>query len=151
MSEKSEYVMSMLEENVKYRVGTISALKAFKRVHKTERPGMTFEEIMDERLKGMQELAKAFAEAYNVPVPVVRAQNIRPDGLSTISNYCPATRTITMVGKLSIITFLHEFAHHLYIFSGEHKARVWSINLFKRVYPKAFDKLRMANDFVLVK
>ena len=52
------------------------------------------------------------------------------------SSYCPSTDTITLRGKLSVVTFLHEWGH---VFGkDEHEACRWSINLFKRCFPDQF-------------
>ena len=67
--------------------------------------------------------------------------------VSTASNYDPRTHKITMVGRLSIITFLHEFAHSQG--KDETGAVNWSLSLFKRVFPRAFAKL-IADHHLLV-
>lgn len=49
--------------------------------------------------------------------------------------------TIALEGKLSVITYLHEFAHAA--FGGcERKAVHWSANLFRRTFPASFRRLR---------
>lgn len=55
--------------------------------------------------------------------------------------YDPNTQTIYLDNNGSIISCLHEFAHHLY---GENElmACSWSVQLFKQVWPKAFAKLK---------
>jgi len=47
---------------------------------------------------------------------------------------------ITMRGKLSVVTFLHEFAHALG--RDERGACRWSINLFRSVFPEQYARLR---------
>lgn len=55
--------------------------------------------------------------------------------------YKPDTRTIYLDNSGSIISALHEYGHHL--FGGEElMACVFSVNLFKEVFPKAYAKLR---------
>ena len=56
------------------------------------------------------------------------------------SYYAPEERVIVIGGKASIITGLHELAHHIYG-DSELKACVFSISLFKIAFPKAFEKL----------
>ena len=47
---------------------------------------------------------------------------------------------ITMRGRLSVVTYLHEFAHALG--RGERGACRWSLNLFRRVFPEQCARLR---------
>lgn len=63
----------------------------------------------------------------------------RPDS-SLSSNFNPRTNTITMNGKPSIITALHEYAHALG--EDEFGACVYSFQLFSAVFPKAYAKLK---------
>jgi hypothetical protein len=42
-------------------------------------------------------------------------------------------------GRLSVVTYLHEFAHALG--RDERGACRWSINLFRRVFPEQFARL----------
>jgi hypothetical protein len=51
---------------------------------------------------------------------------------------------IVLEGKLSIITLLHEFAH-IIRGSDEVECRKWSMNLFRKVYPKQFARLNIVN------
>ena len=46
------------------------------------------------------------------------------------------------VGRLSVVTFLHEFGHALGY--GERGACRWSINLFRRCFPRSFARCRQA-------
>jgi len=50
-------------------------------------------------------------------------------------------RHIHLYGKVSVLTFLHEWGHVLYG-SSEYAACWWSINLFRKIFPKNFNKLR---------
>ena len=48
---------------------------------------------------------------------------------------------IFLAGPPSILTALHELAHHLFG-PDELKACRWSVHLFKKIFPKAFARLR---------
>jgi hypothetical protein len=48
-------------------------------------------------------------------------------------------KVIVLKGRLSVITFLHEFAHAFGM--DEEGARQWSKNLFKKVWPEKYEKL----------
>lgn len=60
---------------------------------------------------------------------------------SRSSYYLPSVRTVVLVGEPSIITALHELAHHLFGRS-ELKACRWSVHLFRKTFPRAFARLR---------
>jgi hypothetical protein len=54
--------------------------------------------------------------------------------------YSPATKTICLGPKPSIISSLHELGHHLYG-ASELEACKFSVHLFKEAFPKSFEKL----------
>ena len=60
-------------------------------------------------------------------------------GCSGRSYYSPAIDKIVIVGRLSVVTYLHEFAHTVFG-SSERQACRWSINLFARCFPKSWAK-----------
>jgi hypothetical protein len=47
---------------------------------------------------------------------------------------------LIVMNDLSVVTYLHEFAHALG--KGEKGAVSWSVNLFRRIFPKSWAKLR---------
>jgi hypothetical protein len=55
------------------------------------------------------------------------------------SHYQPSGHRIVLVGKLSVVTYLHEFAHALG--AGETAACRWSINLFRKCFPTQYGRL----------
>lgn len=60
-------------------------------------------------------------------------------GRSDASTYDSGSHVITLRGRLSIITFLHELTHARGF--GEHGAVWWSVNAFRIVWPRAYAKL----------
>jgi hypothetical protein len=118
------------DDNKKYKVGVISALKEFKRNYPYAVGNAT-------RMIGMSELLNKLNAIYGIN-PVLNFSTI-DDSNSFTSHYDPLTNTIMIAGKLSIITFLHEYAHARG--KDEFGAVKWSLSLFKRCYPIAFTKL----------
>lgn len=57
-------------------------------------------------------------------------------GSSGNSSYARAVDVITLRGKLSVVTYLHEFAHALG--RDERDACRWSVNLFAKYFPEQF-------------
>jgi len=132
MSNYPATVNEVLDENFKYKKGVIPALRMFKSYRTGEYP-------TEVRLAGMRILVVRICEVYEVIPSKVAAEDI--DGsFSGRSSYSRSENLITMRGKLSIITLLHELAHCIYG-AGETQATRWSVNLYKRVYPEQYAKL----------
>jgi hypothetical protein len=65
------------------------------------------------------------------------------------SSYCnPATKSIILRGRLSVITFLHEWGHALGL--TQLNAQSYAISLFKEVFPENMANLH-SYDYCLVK
>ena len=103
-------VAECLNDWMKFRVGVVAAVTAFRR----ERP---WSGTLEERKRKFARLNEALAAAYEMPIPELRFVGI--DGGSSGASSCrrrgdgrPAA--ITMRGRLSVVTFLHEFAHFMY-------------------------------------
>jgi hypothetical protein len=95
---------------------------------------------IEERQEKFRWLNRALAEAYGVEEPqlVFGTDESRDSGSSC---YLPGLRTIILRGRLSVVSYLHEFAHFLYGRS-ERTACAWSVNLFRRAFPKSFARCR---------
>lgn len=79
-------------------------------------------------------LVLELAKYYDCPVRI----SVQKDVMDC---YDPKKKTIHLnKDRISIITTLHEFAHHLYG-SSELEACRWSIQLFKKTFPQAYAKL----------
>ncbi len=129
-------VAECLSDRAKYRRGVVAAVKAFKRA-------CPWRGTLEERKDKFRRLDEALAGAYGIPTPDLRFERIE-GGFSAASsclrgdNERPAA--ITMRGRLSVVTFLHEFAHALG--KDERGACRWSINLFRRVFPQQYARLQ---------
>ena len=142
-------VTECLDESARYRRGVVAAVRAFK----GERP---WRGGLEARQAKFARLNAALAHAYGLSEPVLRfdlpaaplrsaAQAGGIDGSFSGASTCrrggpgePAI--ITMRGRLSVVTYLHEFAHALG--RDERGACRWSLNLFRRVFPVQFARLR---------
>jgi hypothetical protein len=101
------------------------------------------EENMLIRFAAIKTLLEILATIYDKPVNVV----FIPESQSF--SYNLKTATITVNQTLSVISALHEFAHHVFG-PSELKACRWSIWLFKKTFPNAFANLEW-NGHLLVK
>jgi len=124
-----------LRDGMRFRRGVVAAVKAFRRVG-------PWRGTLDERKAKFRRLNGALAQVHGLPTPELRFAGI--DGSFSGASSCrrrgagrPAV--ITMRGKLSVVTFLHEFAHALG--RDERGACRWSINLFGRVFPEQYTRL----------
>ncbi len=79
----------------------------------------------------VRNLLLELADIYKKPVKVLFRQEV--------SCYAPREQTIKLA-NYSIVTALHEFAHHIYGHSEKRACR-WSVWLFKQTFPEQMDKL----------
>jgi hypothetical protein len=108
----------------KYKPEVLQAVKEYKR----SRP---WRGDFDERWMKLVTLHTSLNEIYN------KNTRLRFIKGSHSSYYNPGNRRITIVGEISVVTYLHEYAHSLFG-ASEKTACEWSINLFRRVFPLSF-------------
>ena len=125
-----------MDDRMKFRRSVIPAVREFKRTG-------PWRGALEERERKFQLLNDALARAYGMPAPELSFERI--DGSFSGESSCrrrgegrPAV--ITMRGRLSVVTYLHEFAHALG--RDERGACRWSINLFRRVFPEQYARLQ---------
>lgn len=123
-------VAESLRDNAKYKPGTVAAVRAFAK----DKP---FRGDNNERFLKMAALHIALCETYGI-FPRLRCGYLH-GGHSGSSNFRPSDNVITMEGKLSVITYLHEFGHAMG--KGEIGTCRWSLNLFRRFFPRSFARL----------
>ena len=97
-----------------------------------------------DKFEALKNLLDAIAFAYNKPVTIEFVPDT-PIGC----HYKPTDHTIVIDAHVSIISALHELAHHLFG-DSELKACRWSVWLFKKVFPRAYAKL-VWNQHMLIK
>jgi len=119
----------IMKNPIKFKKETIMLIKQWKKIWKPQK-------LQKKRkLQALIMLIKLLAILYNKPIKT----KYKPKSLSF--GYSPKTKTITLNQTLSIISTLHEFAHHLHG-PSELKACRWSIHLYKETFPKNFKKLK---------
>ena len=124
-----------LDGTMRYRRGVLAAVRAFK----GQRP---WRGGLEARQAKFARLNAALANAYGLAEPVLRFEDIDGSfsGASTCRRGGPGEpAVITLRGRLSVVPYLHEFAHALG--RDERGACRWSINLFRRVCPAQFARL----------
>lgn len=125
-------VAECLQDGRRYRPAALAALRAFRR----SRP---WRGTIIERLEKFQHLHAALCAAYGLSTRL-RCVDVDRNRCSGSSSYTPIADMITLRGRLSVVTYLHEFGHALGY--GEQGACRWSINLFRRMFPRSFARLR---------
>ncbi len=94
-----------------------------------------------------EELNKAFNRNTNLEFQVPNKFSLWYS--SGESCYDRDTDTIIIIGRLSVITYLHEYAHALGY--NEEMAIEWSREWFRIVFPEKIKKLVRFKDFVVKK
>jgi Zn-dependent peptidase ImmA (M78 family) len=117
----------ILEKETKHKKETVLLLIAFKKKWKTKTK-------TKEKFKALKTLLNNLAKIYKKELKV----EYEPTAPSCYYN--PKEKTIYLNESLSIISTLHEFAHHLYG-KSELTACRWSVSLFKKTFPLAYNKL----------
>lgn len=120
-------VAEVLDPPVRFRPTVIAAVMRFARCK-------PYRGDLDRRKRKFLILHRSLCRAYGKRTRLTFGVL---DGTDSGSSYfCPATDEITLNGKLSVVTMLHEFAHALG--RDERGAVRWSVNLFRIGFPKSF-------------
>jgi len=133
-----------VNEDLEYRQETMDLMQKWKTEIKPYQPKEYSPENVRIRRKKYQWLSDRLSDIYQIRRPVIRVGEMNEvtwntKGSSTTrSFYTPATHTITLGGLFSVTTFLHEWYHAKG--GDEVDAVLFSVNLFKRVYPVLYSK-----------
>jgi hypothetical protein len=131
-------VAEVIDDSMTFRPSTLEAVRNFKASYPWR--GST-----DERKAKFERLHEALCGIYGKQTTLTFGQL---DGQSSgSSSYCPSTDTITITGKLSVVTYLHEWGHALG--KDERQACKWSLNLFKRVFPRLFARSQRQGHMII--
>ena len=126
-----ETVIEVIDDEMLFRVSALRAVRRFAASH----PWRGSPTDRKEKFRGLNQ---SLAVAYGIPEPELEFGEINGSS-SGSSHYIPALHRIVLVGKLSVITFLHEFAHARGM--DERGACRWSISLFRRIFSKQYARL----------
>lgn len=132
----------VIDDSLRFRPGTVRALRAFADVGPWTGP------LSDRKAKLRalhEELCRVYGKETELRIPITEQG---PPGSSGTSSYTPFADVIVLRGRLSVVTYLHEFAHALG--KGERGACRWSLNLFKRTWPRKWARLRHSGHTVRI-
>jgi hypothetical protein len=126
-------VAEVLDPAMRFKPAALRAVRAFAR-------SKPWGGTVSQRKGKFRRLNRELAAAYGIRQPWLVFHNVEAGGPSGASSYRPATHTITLAGRLSVLTYLHEFAHARG--ADERRACRWSLNLFRRCFPRNFARCR---------
>lgn len=118
-----------IDDSMRYKRATIAAVKAFAE-------SKPYRGSQVSRAKKFMALHRVLCDIYGIYPSLGFGRTIDSGTSSGCSNFRPAENHITLEGKLSVITYLHEFGHAMG--RGERGTCRWSLNLFKRLFPRSF-------------
>ena len=126
-----ETVIEVMDDRTRFHPAALQAVRSFAK-------SKPWRGDIDSRKKKFLRLNHDLAEAYSMPEPELAFGVI--DGSDSGSSYYHPTRhQIVLNGRLSVMTYLHEFGHARGM--DEKDACRWSINLFRRCFPQSFSRL----------
>ena len=124
-------VLEILDDEITYPDQLLSVMRIFA----ASKP---WNGSLESRKRKFSDVNRMMAKACGIKPPKLIFRKI--DGGDTGgSHYTPRVHRIVIVGKLSVVTFLHEFGHALGF--GEREACRWSINLFRKCFPRQYSRL----------
>ncbi len=126
-----ETVLEVIDPNVRFNPDALRAVRDYAK-------SKPWRGEMDSREEKFSRLNRGLAEAYDMPMPGLIFGVLDGSG-SGSSYYHPTRHEIVLNGRLSVVTYLHEFAHARGM--GERSACRWSINMFRKCFPKSFSRL----------
>jgi hypothetical protein len=136
MPDRANYpatVQEVLDPAMRFKLAALRAVRVFAR----RKP---WRGTVARRKAKFARLNRDLAAAYGLAEPRLAFRGVEANAPSGASHYRPATHTITLAGRLSVLTYLHEFAHARG--GDERRACRWSLNLFRRCFPRRFARCR---------
>jgi len=122
-------VNEVLDDSITFNPNALRSLRMFK-LKKRWRGAL---EVRHEKIRTLH---LALCDIYGLQPP---PRLIFGDGYASCSGrscFIPTMNVIVLRGRLSVVTYLHEFAHARGM--NEKSACRWSINLFRRIWPGPF-------------
>jgi len=129
-----ESVQECIDDDMKFKPEVYKVLDKFRQ----SQPWRGTRGEMQYKLRVLNE---DLAGVYGIPQPQLVFVEKFPVGACCFPTSKPAVIMMEPEtdGRYSVVCFLHEFGHALG--KNEKETCRWSINLFKRIFPKSFDNL----------
>jgi len=130
-------VAEVLDDDMKFNPDVLRAVKAY-------RAAKPWRGSEDEKRAKLRVFHRALCRIYGRSTALVL---VGEAALACAGIFEPALDRITL-GKVSVVTYLHEFGHVLG--KDERETCRWSINLFRRIFPRSYANCDHAG-YMLVK
>jgi hypothetical protein len=135
-------VETIIDGRVKLNLAAFAAVKAFRR-------SKAWRGTFEERLGKFESLAAALGDAYGLePAPKIVFHGVENREQLGNGAFDGRTNAIHLVGKLSVVTFLHCFARARG--KTRHEAFKWSLSVFKKMFPVSFARCH-AQGLILIR
>jgi hypothetical protein len=135
----------IIDESMTFRPDVLRAMREFRR-------SKPWRGTFAERCEKFERLNREIAEAYGMQPPVLilpESEDHAAPGNGGVGQMRDGRMAIGLSGHLSVITYLRMFAYVRGC--DEERAIRWSVNLFRRVFPRSFAGCRLEPDGRLVK
>lgn len=120
-------VAEVLSPPVRFKAETLEAVRCFAR-------SKPWRGSLEQRKRKFETLHAELCRIYEKRTTLTFGE--LDGGCSGASHYISALDRIVLVGKLSVVTYLHEFAHALG--RDERGAVRWSVCLFRACFPHSY-------------
>ena len=118
-------VAEVLDDSIRFKPAALAAVRDLARAK-------PWRGTPDERLAKLRRCLLELSTAYGIEPPRLT--------VGAIDCFIPAFQQIQLTARLSVVTFLHEFAHARGF--DERQAVRWSVNLFRRCFPRSYARCR---------
>jgi len=122
-------VAEVIDPDLRFKRETVRAVKEFAR-------SKPWRGSLNARIAKFRRLHDQLKIIYNRRTALVFNMPGEDRGDSGSSYYRPSEDVIVLQGRLSVVTYLHEFGHALG--KDERQTCKWSINLFAKCFPRSF-------------
>jgi hypothetical protein len=129
----------ILDHEIVHRSEVYRIVRAWKPTWKKVR-----HEDAQTRFQALSTLLQQLADLYQKPLTIHYIAE------APTCFYVPEEHLLVLNKSLSILSSLHEFAHHVYGTSEKQACR-WSVWLFKKTFPKAYAKLEWQGHMLIRK
>lgn len=134
----SRSTSSFIDASIRYPRETHAAVREFAR-------SKPWRGSRKERLGKFRALHARLCEIYDLST---KLKIVRGDERTSVNSfYRKRDNTIVLIGRLSVVTYLHLFAHAIDC-RGEQVVK-WSVNLFKRRFPISFGRCRFVGHLLV--
>lgn len=121
-------VAEVLSDRMKFHPAALAGVRALARAK-------PWQGTAAERRRKLELCLDALAAAYRI-----RRPKLLFGVPGTVDCYVPLTHTIYLSDRMSVVTFLHEFGHARGF--DERQTCRWSLNLFRRCFPRSYGRCR---------